>query len=348
MLPSSLEAPLAAPSDYRICRAAIAEGSRSFYVASKLLPSWVRRPAYGLYAFCRLSDDAVDLGDGSIEALIRLKDRLARAGDGRPLPFAADRAMADLMRRHAVPRAIPEALIEGLAWDVEGRRYETLEDLHAYAARVAGTVGVMMALLMGARSDDALARACDLGVAMQLTNIARDVGEDARSGRVYLPLAWLRTEGVEVAAMLAEPQADERLKRVVARLLAEADGLYARALSGVAQLPRSCRAGILAAARIYAEIGRAVERNGLDSVLVRARVGGGRKLALLAGAWRDAGRVTAGPPAPPLAATAFLIEAVAQSRSRPLAPRFADSVRVPVLRTVSLFERLRRADGAGG
>lgn len=177
-----LDPSLASLSDHAECRAAIRVGSRSFYAASRLLPAGVRRSAFGLYAFCRLSDDAVDLGGGSTDALERLRDRLARAAEGRPLPCPADRAMADLMRRHAISRAVPEALLEGFAWDAEGRTYDTLDGLLDYAARVAGAVGVMMTLLMGERSPEALARAADLGVAMQLTNIARDVGEDAQLG----------------------------------------------------------------------------------------------------------------------------------------------------------------------
>lgn len=148
----------AGPADHAACQSAIRTGSRTFYAASKLLPFSVRKPAYGLYAFCRLSDDAIDLGDGSPGVLERLRHRLALACEGRPLPFPADRAMADVMRRHAIPRTIPEALLEGLGWDCDGRRYETLEDLQAYAARVASTVGVMMTLLMGVRDAGARVR----------------------------------------------------------------------------------------------------------------------------------------------------------------------------------------------
>ena len=96
-----------------------------------------------------------------------------------------------------IPRALPEALLEGFAWDAAGRRYETLDEVEHYAARVAGCVGAMMTLVMGRRDPAILARACDLGVAMQLTNICRDVGEDARAGRLYLPLAWLRDNGID-------------------------------------------------------------------------------------------------------------------------------------------------------
>ena len=132
---------------------------------------------------------------------------------------------------------LPAALFEGFQWDCEGRRYDSLEALHGYAARVAGAVGVMMTLLMGVRDGPALARACDLGVAMQLTNIARDVGEDARSGRLYLPLDWLREVGLDADGFLAAPAPSAALAGVVARLLAEADRLYARARGGIARLP---------------------------------------------------------------------------------------------------------------
>ncbi len=130
-------------------------------------------------------------------ALGRLQDRLARIYAGNPYDAAADRAMADIVRRYAIPAELPEALLDGLAWDAQDRKFEDLSDVFDYAARVAGTVGVMMTLMMGVRSPDALARACDLGVAMQLTNNARDVGEDARAGRIYLPLRWLREAGHE-------------------------------------------------------------------------------------------------------------------------------------------------------
>ena len=129
-----------------------------------------------------------------------------------------------------------EALLDGLQWDVEERTFETLSDIYAYAARVAGAVGAMMAALMGARSSDLVARACDLGVAMQLTNIARDVGEDARVGRLYLPRAWLREAGVDPEDWLAAPSFRPEIATVVARLLRQADFLYARADAGIAKL----------------------------------------------------------------------------------------------------------------
>ena len=348
MLPSSHPPDFASALDHQACRRAIRTGSRTFYAASKLLPPSVRRPAYGLYAFCRLSDDAIDLEGGSLDALDRLRQRLAGACDGRPLPFAADRAMADLMRRFAIPRAIPEALLEGLAWDAEGRRYETFEDLQAYAVRVAGTVGVMMTLLMGVRDPAALARACDLGVAMQLTNIARDVGEDARGKRLYLPLTWLREAGIESDAFVARPHANDSLKRVIARLLEEADALYRKARPGIGMLPAACRPAILAASEIYAEIGREVERSGRDSVSRRARVPGRRKLQILLKATAAAPWLRNAVVEPPLPAAAFLVNEVARSRQRPAPPvGRLDALRQPFLRVLQIFERLERQQQFG-
>ena len=259
-------------------------GSRSFSAAGHLLPRRVSGPATALYAFCRLADDLIDAGDGADrqEHLAGLRRRLERAYAGDPLDHSADRAFAAAVAQHAIPRALPLALLEGLSWDVEGRCYDDLDALLGYAARVAGSVGAMMAVLMGVRSAPALARACDLGVAMQLTNIARDVGEDARAGRVYLPLDWLDEAGVPAVALLAEPRFSDALGSVVARLLQVADVLYMRGLEGVEFLPLSCRPGIRAAALLYREIGHALAQGGHDSVARRAHVPARRKVALLA------------------------------------------------------------------
>jgi phytoene synthase len=271
-----------AAADLAACRELLRGGSRSFYVASLFLPRRVREPAIALYAFCRVADDAIDNADAKPDALEKLCLRLDRIYAGRPLPFAADRALARVVSEFAIPYAIPHGLIEGLEWDVGGRRYETLSDLTAYAARVAGTVGAMMALLMGRRDPAIVSYACDLGIAMQLTNIARDVGEDARARRLYLPLQWMREAGIDPDSWLRQPVYTQEVGDVVARLLAAADRFYERAEAGLASLPLDCQPGIRAARHLYAEIGRVVERNGFDSVSRRATVSGNRKARLLA------------------------------------------------------------------
>ena len=181
-----------ARADLAACRSTLRHGSRTFLAAARLLPPKVRDAACSLYAFCREADDEIDLGSDPAQAHSRLAARLACIYDGRPGPSPADRALARVVAQYGIPRELPQALLEGFAWDASGRQCETESDLFAYASRVAGSVGVMMALLMGCRAPAVLARAADLGIAMQLTNVARDVGEDARAGRLYLPRRWLR------------------------------------------------------------------------------------------------------------------------------------------------------------
>ena len=194
-----------APADLEHCRAAIRTGSLSFHSASKLLPARVRDPALALYAFCRLADDEVDEGRAKERAVLTLQERLDLAYRGTPRNAPEDRAFAAIIERFEMPRALPEALLEGLAWDSLERRYESLSEVRSYSARVASAVGAMMCVLMEVRDPHALSRACDLGVGMQLTNIARDVGEDARAGRLYLPLDWFAQAGLDPEAFLADP-----------------------------------------------------------------------------------------------------------------------------------------------
>jgi phytoene synthase len=306
-------------------RALLRGGSRSFYAASFLLPRQVRHHATALYAFCRLADDAIDLSADKHAALADFTARLDAAYAGTPHPD--DLAFAATLKTCAIPYALPAALLEGFAWDAENRRYARFEDLLDYAARVAGAVGVMMALIMGARDATTLARAADLGTAMQLTNIARDVGEDARADRIFLPLEWLTDAGVTNLTM---PSA--ALSCVVQRLLSEADILYMRAAGGLRRLPLACRCGIAAARRFYAAIGADIAARAYDSVTARAHVPGTRKLWLATLALADTLRAFPQTDAPALPANQFLIQHAA------IAP-----APVPKLVWVlDLFERLER------
>lgn len=304
------------PDDLEWCRNAIREGSYSFHAASKLLPADVRDAALALYAFCRVADDEVDFGANKPAAVLRLRDRLELAYAGRPKDAPADRAFASLIEDYDMPRALPEALLEGLAWDGMERRYASLSDLRAYSARVASAVGAMMCVLMGVRDPNALARACDLGVAMQLTNIARDVGEDARAGRLYLPTDWLEEAEIDAAAFLADPRPSPDIRAMVRRLLAEADRLYHRSEAGVKALPLAARPGIFAARHCYDAIGRKLARGGYDSVTCRFFTTRGQKMRLLAWSIMRAGAVSVLPQSPviyarPLPEVAFLVEAAA-------------------------------------
>jgi phytoene synthase len=275
-------------SDLASVEALLRGGSRSFHLAGRLLPRVTRSAATALYAFCRLADDAIDGPARSDASLPQLRARLDRVYAATPLPLPVERLLACTVRSCGIPRGLLDALLEGFEWDGIGRRYETIEELRAYSARVAGSVGVMMTLMMNVRQPAVLAKACELGIAMQLTNIARDVGEDARAGRLYLPCAWLREAGIDPESWLAQPTFTPALAGVIERLLVVADATYARATLGIAYLPARARAGIHAARRLYAEIGEDLRRHGLDSVARRAHVGRRRKLWLLLVACADA------------------------------------------------------------
>jgi 15-cis-phytoene synthase len=332
-------------SDIEFCRDLLRGGSRTFFAASLVLPRSISDRAIALYAFCRLADDEVDLGGDGADAVARLDRRLAAIYAGQPGSSPADRCFADVVARFAIPRELPEALLEGLTWDTQSRRYESLGDLIAYAVRVAGTVGAMMSLIMERRDPAVVARACDLGLAMQLTNIVRDIGEDARQGRLYLPLQWMREAGLDPDDWLADPRFDRRIGEIARRLLAIADTFYSRAGAGIAALPGACRPGIHAARLIYAEIGREVERASLDSVSRRAVVPSARKLRLLGKAMAAsfASRKVLTDPVQPEAV--YLVDAVAAtpiSRAPSAEPRRSLTDRA--VWVLDLFERLERRD----
>jgi len=337
---------LLSAEDLEACRRRLADGSRSFLAASRLLPRDVADAATALYAFCRVADDRVDLSPDTAAAVAELGHRLDRIYTGKPEDCPEDRAFAAVARRYHIPRAWPAALIEGFAWDADGRRYRTLAELEAYAARVAATVGVMMARLMGEQRPEVLARACDLGVAMQLTNIARDVGEDAAAGRCYLPLDGFEAAGLDVDRWLADPQPVPAVRRMVRRLLARADLLYRRADAGIEALPARCRPGIRAARLLYAEIGSRIAAAGLDSVSARAVVGPGRKVQLSARALWLLSAPAQHRTAAPEPQTEFLLDALGEASRVPAPAPHPLNLYGRTTRVLTLFIRLAEREQA--
>ena len=268
----------------------IERGSKSFAAAAKLFPRETRHDAYMLYAWCRYCDDEIDgqhfgfraTGRAHIACEHRLgelreKTKAALNGEAEEPVFEA---LARVTAKHEIPAKHPLELLDGFAMDVENRHYETIEDTLDYCYHVAGVVGVMMAMIMGVRERPTLLRACDLGLGFQLTNIARDVIEDAQDGRVYLPTAWLAEAGV-AQDRVADPAYRAQVAEVVGRMLDLADAYYASARQGIAELPLRSAWTIAAASRIYRAIGRDVQALGARAWDLRVSTSRTRKLASL-------------------------------------------------------------------
>ena len=260
------------PALVAFARDSIARGSKSFGLASKLLDPVVRERAWLLYAWCRACDDLADgqeLGRGHTAvadpqarlALIRARTEAALAGQatGDP-PFDA---LGLVVAEAGIPPALPRDLVAGFALDADGWRPRSEDDLLTYCYHVAGVVGVMMAIVMGVRPEDGavLDRACDLGLAFQLANIARDIGEDDAAGRCYLPLDWLSEMDIPPGEQL-KPQYRPRIAALARRLATMAGRYEESARIGAAALPFRSAWAVLAAAGIYGDIGREVARRG--------------------------------------------------------------------------------------
>lgn len=274
-------------------------GSTSFAAAARLLDPATRQSASLLYAWCRHCDDLVDgqhLGHNArseaAAAAARLDEieKATRAAlEGRPSPAPAYTALAAVAERHALPPSLPMAHLAGFRRDVEGRRYDTLEELMAYCWEVAGVVGIMMAHVMGVRDQDTLDRAADLGLAFQLTNIARDITEDAQVGRLYVPLIWVRAAGISPRpAALAHPANRQVVGGLAARLIAAAEPYYCSALVGIGRLPIRSAVGIGAARSIYRAIGYKVVRHQETGWHGRVSTSRPEKMLLAAAGARDA------------------------------------------------------------
>lgn len=266
-------------------RTSIRKGSKSFAMAARFFEPDIREDAVRLYAWCRLCDDVIDgqdsgydLGVSSVSGftgdasarLEQLRERTNAALTGRPCDHPAFQGLASIAANCNLDPRHPDALLDGFAMDVERRDYETLADTLDYGYHVAGVVGVMMAHLMGVRDASILDRASDLGIAFQLTNITRDIYEDAAADRVYIPRAILRDAGAPVLAseIIAEGT-EESVHRAAIALLDIAEEYYTSARIGMAYLPARSRMAIVAAALIYREIGEEIRRR--DPSALRAR-----------------------------------------------------------------------------
>ena len=265
------------------CREIITKGSKSFSLAAKVFDAQTRDAAIFLYGWCRYCDDQVDEAgksgncDELERRLIALRERTASAFALEPQQEPVFVALQYIVHRYSIPAHYAIELIEGMAMDVRGIRYANLRELVLYCYRVAGTVGLMMSHVMGLREESALKHAADLGIAMQLTNIARDVTEDASMGRIYLPLDWL--DEVNIAPdEIAAPANREKLAVITLRLLREAERYYRSGDAGLWHLSFRSACAVSAARHVYSEIGALLVKRGARAWDQRTYVTGARKL----------------------------------------------------------------------
>lgn len=270
----------------------MAVGSKSFATAAKLFDARTRRSALMLYAWCRHCDDVIDdqtLGfnnpqtsnDSAEQRLRTLQEKTRQAYAGEPMQTPAFAAFQEVALKHSIPPRRAFEHLEGFAMDVREERYVTFNDTLRYCYHVAGVVGLMMAQVMSVRDDAVLDRACDLGLAFQLTNIARDIVEDAHAGRCYLPESWLAEEGLS-STTLADPGYRPGVARLAKRLVEEAEPYYVSAHAGLAGLPLRSAWAIASAHGVYRRIGINVLRAGEGAWDKRQGTNTNQKIALLA------------------------------------------------------------------
>lgn len=277
-------------SAYDYCARVTEMNSRTFSMASGLLPKDKRRAARALYAFCRSTDDLVDETRSVPDSDAVLSSWRARLSN--PQPAANDPvplAWADSQMRYRIPRGYAEQLIAGVSQDLTRKRYEAFADLTEYCYSVASTVGLMAMHIVGFRNQDALRYAVKLGIALQLTNILRDVGEDWRAGRLYLPQDELSEFGLDERD-IAAGEVNDRWRAFMRFQIARVHGLYEDAEPGIALLHPDGRFAITAAAELYRAILDDIEAHDYDVFRRRAHVSLTGKLRRLPGIWWNSRR----------------------------------------------------------
>lgn len=286
---------------YDYCRRVTKLHAKSFYFAASFLPPEKQRAVFPIYAFCRHVDDEIDeIGDGDIDAAAaavgRWRARLDDVYDQLESAEASDEqrmvmtAWRDLLGHYDIPRNLPLELVEGVLMDTTIKRYETFDELYVYCFRVASTVGLMSSEILGYSDPAALELAEAMGIAMQLTNILRDVREDASMGRIYLPQEDLRRFGVS-EEQIFEQRFDANFDALMRFQLARAREFYGKGEKGIAMLSRDSRFTVLLAARIYGKILSQIEKMNRNVFLGRAQTSKAQKLISLPRIWLEARRM---------------------------------------------------------
>ncbi|RPI85712.1 MAG: phytoene/squalene synthase family protein [Chloroflexi bacterium] len=270
---------------YRVCGDITSRYSRSFYLATRLLPKEKRTAVRALYAFCRVADNIVDDGNGNANEV--LKEWKHHSLSNTPLPEdPVALAWTDTRLRYSIPHRYAEQLIEGLELDIKPQRYETFEDLSVYCYGVASTVGLMSMHIIGFQREQAIPYAIKLGVALQMTNILRDIAEDWRVQRIYLPLQELDAYGLSERD-LDGPHEYEKWRQFMRFQINRNKRLYAEAQPGISMLNPDGRTAVHAAANLYAGILDDIEAHDYDVFSRRAHLSDWKKVRKLFGIYRQ-------------------------------------------------------------
>jgi len=288
-------------SAYKYCEKITRFHAKSFYFAAKFLPKLKRKAVYPIYAFCRHVDDEIDeISEGgendAIRAIENWKQKLEDVFESRQevstdkRPKTENRnlvftAWKDLLKTYKIPPNLPLELMQGVLMDTQLKRYETFEELYVYCYRVASTVGLMSSEILGYSDAKALEYAEAMGIAMQLTNILRDVKEDAAMNRIYLPQEDLRKFDVSEKQIFAS-ELNENFVEMMRFQIARARNFYLKGEKGIALLERDSRFTVLLASRIYSRILDEIERQNYDVFSRRASTSLTQKIFSLPKIWR--------------------------------------------------------------
>ena len=288
---------------YKYCESVTKTHAKSFYFAAKFLPKHKRKAVYPIYAFCRHVDDAIDeIGDGDEATAIqvvedwklRLNAVYKQDNEGQTTNDEGQNrvllAWQDLLKTYKIPQNLPLELMQGVVMDTRIKRYETFDELYVYCYRVASTVGLMASEIFGYTDEKTLEYAEALGIAMQLTNILRDVKEDAAMNRIYLPQEDLRKFNVS-EKQIFDGEFDKNFVELMKFQINRAKNYYATAEKGIALLAKDTRFTVLLAARIYGQILHKIEQQNYNVFLKRAHTTTTQKMFSVPKIWLEAKKI---------------------------------------------------------
>ncbi len=295
---------------YKYCENVTKTHAKSFYFAAKFLPKHKQKPIYALYALCRHVDDEVDEAEVSnereaVKAIESWKRKLGTIYEGKKQKTKGKSkdqrkktkdqnfvllAWQDLLKTYRIKQELPLELMKGVVQDTHIKRYETFDELYVYCYRVASTVGLMSSEIFGYSDEKTLCYAEALGIAMQLTNILRDIKEDAAIGRIYLPQEDLQKFNVSEEQIFAG-EINENFIELMKFEIERATDYYAIAEKGIALLERDTRFTVLLASRIYAKILEKIEKQNYNVFLKRAHTTLSQKIFSVPKIWLAARRI---------------------------------------------------------